>query len=142
MDRAVTYLLETDFFNMDAGKYPIDGENVFAMIKMPETKSQGQACWESHRKYVDIQYLLKGSEIIGFQNTGGLTERVPYNKENDIAFYHDNGKGFFPLLVPDSFVICFPWDAHMPLICAGHPQKIKKVVIKVLAEREGKTPNA
>ena len=79
--------------------------------------------------------MLSQSEIIGYQNTGSLAEEVPYSAENDIAFYHDKKKGFYPVLVPDSFVIYFPWDAHMPLICTDIPKKIKKVVMKVQVEK-------
>lgn len=132
---AIEYLLNTDFSKMGTGKYPVDDEKVFALVQMPETRPREQARWESHKNYIDIQYMLTQSEIIGFQNKDNLTEEVPYSVKNDITFYHDNGKGFFPILVPDSFVICFPWDAHMPLLCTDQPKKIKKVVMKVQIEK-------
>jgi len=132
---AIEYLLNTDFSGMGMGKYPVDGEKVFALVQMPETRPREQTRWESHKNYIDIQYMLLQSEIIGCQNTGSLTEKTPYSAENDIVFYHDNKKGFYPVLVPDSFVICFPWDAHMPLICTDIPKKIKKVVMKVQVEK-------
>lgn len=134
MDCAIDYILKTDFSKMGAGKYPVDGERVFALVQTPSTYPKEQARWESHTKYTDIQYMLAGKETIGMQKTEFLTVAEPYREENDIAFYADNQHGCFPTLTPGSFVICFPTDAHMPLICADTPQQIKKVVIKVKAE--------
>lgn len=134
LDTAIEYLLKTDFSSMEEGKYSVDGDRVFALVQTPVTRSKEKCRWEAHGKYIDIQYMLEGSEIIGFQNTSELAASEPYRAENDIAFFADNGKGFFPHLVPDSYVVCFPWDAHMPLIYPDNPQKIKKVVIKVKAD--------
>ena len=75
--------------------------------------------------------MLCGNELIGFQNIRALEVSKVYDPQKDIAFYHDNGQGFFVSLVPDSFVVCFPADAHMPLVCTIYPQPIKKVIMKV-----------
>lgn len=133
-DCAVTALLKTDFSKLEAGKYPIDGDNVFALVQTPTTRAKEQARWESHAHYIDIQFLLSGEEIIGIQKTDRLAVADPYREENDIAFYEENGDGFFPVLTPGSFVVCFPSDAHMPLISPNKPMPIKKVVIKVKAD--------
>ena len=131
LDCAITYLLQTDFTKMAAGRYPVQGDDVFALVQTPDTRKRADARWESHEEYIDIQYLLCDTEKIGFQNTGLLTVSQAYDTQKDIAFYQDNGQGFFVNLVPDTFVVCFPTDAHMPLICAEQTQQIKKVVIKV-----------
>lgn len=131
LDCAIRYLLDTDFTDMNTGKYSVQGDDVFALVQAPDTRDRAAALWESHQNYIDIQYLLCGEEKIGFQNTGLLTVSQPYDAQKDIAFYQDNGQGFFVNLVPNTFVICFPADAHMPLVCAPQPQQIKKVVVKV-----------
>ncbi len=134
LDCAIDYLMQTDFSEMTAGKYPVDGDRVFALVQTPTTYPREQARWESHKNYIDIQYMLVGEENIGLQKTDSLTESEPYSAGKDIEFYAENGKGFFPQLVPDSFVICFPTDAHMPLVCAEKSSSIKKAVIKVRME--------
>jgi len=134
MDCAIDYILKTDFSKMAAGKYPVDGDRVFALVQSPTTYPKEQAKWEAHNAYIDIQYLLDGEEIIGSQKTGFLKIAEPFREGNDIAFYYDNREGFFPVLKPGTFVVCFPTDAHMPLICPNKPQKIKKVVMKVKAD--------
>lgn len=131
-DLALHYLETTNLNALEPGKYPIQGDSVFALIQAPETAKREERLWESHKRYIDIQYLITGNEWIGFQNTDSLTIKEPYHTERDIAFYHDNGKGFFVPLEPESFVVCFPQDAHMPLVCENTPEVIKKVVIKIL----------
>lgn len=131
---AIEYLSKTDFSKLEAGKYPVDGDRVFALVQDPTTYSKEQAKWESHNTYIDIQFMLDGEEIIGSQKTEFLKISEPFREGNDIAFYEDNGEGFFPILKPGSFVVCFPTDAHMPLICPNQPRKIKKVVMKVKAD--------
>ena len=131
---AIEYLIKTDFSQLQAGKYQVDGDRVFALVQDPTTYLKEQAKWESHNAYIDIQYMLCGEEIIGSQKTEFLRISEPFREGNDIAFYSDNGEGFFSLLKPGSFVVCFPTDAHMPLICPNQPQKIKKVIMKVKAD--------
>lgn len=130
-DLALRYLERTDLAALEPGKYPIDGDAVFVLIQSPRTRSRAEGRWESHRRYIDIQSLLSGSERIGIQSNESLTVEEPYDSGRDIAFYRDNGQGFFVPMAPGNFVVCFPQDAHMPLVCADAPEQIKKAVIKI-----------
>lgn len=134
LDLALDYLQNADFTGMAAGKYEICGAKVFVLIQEPDTRPREAARWEAHRNYIDIQYLIEGAEAVGFQQTAAMQTEEPYSAEKDIAFYRDNQEGFFVPLVPDSFVICFPQDSHMPLVCSGTPRKIRKAVVKVAVE--------
>lgn len=135
LDLALDYLRKTDFTGMASGKYEICGERVFVLIQEPDTRPREKARWESHRNYIDIQYIIEGAESIGFQQTAAMRPEEPYSPEKDITFYRDNQKGFFVPLMPESFVICFPQDSHMPLVCSGTPRRIRKAVVKVAVER-------
>lgn len=137
LDRAIEYLMHADFSGLDAGKYPLSGDEMFALLQIPETKKREYALWESHRQYIDIQFLLRGSEQIGFQKTKELAISKEYDFQKDITFYHENNQGFFVNLSSDSFVICFPTDAHMPLVCPEKPQAIRKVIVKVPVKNKG-----
>lgn len=130
LDIAINYLLQNDISGLTPGKYPINGDSVFLMIQEMKPLPRKLAKWESHRKYVDIQYLIQGKESIGFQKTDSLKVKKSYSETNDITFYEDNGNGFFVDLQEDSFVVCFPTDAHMPLVGNANTA-IKKAVIKV-----------
>ena len=49
---------------MEDGRHPIDGEAIFALVSTYETEPEGARSFEAHRKYIDVQYLLSGREII------------------------------------------------------------------------------
>lgn len=132
LDFAIEYIMKTDFSRSEEGRYTILGDRVFAMVQTPDTKSRSVAKWEAHKKYMDIQFLIEGDESIGFQTLETLTIFQDYDTEKDIVFFDDNGLGFFVPLKGNDFVICFPQDAHMPLIQGSKSERIKKVVVKVL----------
>ena len=64
-DKAFAFLKDHDLVKLAKGKYPIDGDNVFASVTEDSTKNLEKTNWESHRKYIDIQYVINGEELIG-----------------------------------------------------------------------------
>lgn len=125
--KAFEYLQSIDFNDYDEGKYPIDGNDMYASISEYVTKSDGQL--EGHLEYIDIQYIVSGSEIIGYAKKGNQTESIPYSNERDIAFYEGD---YEPIKVSaGDFVIFFPDDLHLPCLKCDKPSVVKKVVVKV-----------
>jgi YhcH/YjgK/YiaL family protein len=98
-------------------------------VQQYQTKPLAEGKWESHRKYIDVQYVEEGVERIGWTPVAGLTVTEPYDEAKDIAFYQ--GDGDFVTVPAGSFVILFPDDAHMPGIAVDKPSPVKKVVVKV-----------
>ena len=66
INKAFTYLKETDFSNMEIGKHEIDGENIFALVNEYNTKDESEGKLEAHKKYIDVQFVAKGSELMGY----------------------------------------------------------------------------
>ena len=66
MKQAFEWLQNSDLTNMPDGKHIIDGEHIFANVQTYFTKDD--APYEGHRKYADIQYMIKGHERIGVTN--------------------------------------------------------------------------
>ena len=62
--KALDYLTGTELETVEAGCVEIDGERVFALFQSYETKPENDRP-EAHRKYIDIQYLIEGEELIG-----------------------------------------------------------------------------
>jgi YhcH/YjgK/YiaL family protein len=120
----------------ETGKRLIQGDRLFAGVDCYETKSRAAAKLETHRKYVDIQMLLSGEEIIEVFEKQGLTVSVPYNPEKDAEFYQVPAKPCATItLEPGQFAVFLPEDAHMPCLMTGNsPEPVKKVVIKVAVE--------
>ena len=115
-------------------KYEIQGDDIYAIIASYNTKEPHKL--EAHRKYVDIQCLLEGQEIIESTALNGLTVDIPYDSENDVEFYvKTDSRRSISHLMPGIFIAFFPHDAHMPGVSVGgSPAIVKKVVVKIRAE--------
>jgi YhcH/YjgK/YiaL family protein len=125
---AFDFLQNTDLDNAAVGKVEIDGDRVFALIQEYNTKPRAQGFWEAHRQYLDVQYVVKGLEHMGYANLEQLTAS-PYDAAKD--FVPLEGAGSFVLLPAGMFTIFMPQDGHMPGIAVNEPQPVKKVVVKV-----------
>lgn len=126
---AFEFLQSMDFNIIDNGKIEIAGKDIFAVISEYHTKSSKESELEGHRKYIDVQYMIEGKELIDYSALGEQQISVAYNKENDIIFY--KGKGDFISLDAGSFAVFFPGDLHQPCIFIDKPALVRKVVVKV-----------
>ena len=127
---AFEYLQKTDFTKLEKGKYEIDGENIFAIVNEYDTIDASTEQMESHKKYIDIQYIVYGAERIGHEL---LQQQVPskaYDEEKDFMLFGE-APAFFSVLEQGMFAIFFPHDLHMPNLKIDGPQPVKKVVMKV-----------
>ena len=129
LNKALNYIISTDLRNTVPGKYDIDGENIFALINEYQTKPESEGKLEAHRKYIDVQYVITGEELMGYTPLGNQIISEPYKEENDVIFY--NGEKSFTNITEGMFAIFFPTDVHMPGIISGKSIKVKKLVIKV-----------
>lgn len=128
-DKAFEYINKSDFSKLLDGKYEVEGNNIFALVQEYNTKDPKDASLEAHKKYIDIQYIHTGAELIGVAplNNQNVVRADP---EKDIAFYE--GGASFVNLEAGMFAVFFPWDLHMPGLRVHQPLKVKKIVIKVL----------
>jgi biofilm protein TabA len=130
-DRAFAFLQNQDLNTIPKGKYSIDGENVFASVTIDSSKDFNKTNWESHRNYIDLQYVIYGKEKMGVCPISKATVIKEYNDKKDVANYIAEGK--FYLATPGAFFIFFPSDVHRPNITPGGHKPVKKIVIKVKA---------
>ena len=64
-DKAFAYLKQTNLQTLANGRYAIDGDNVYAIVTEAPTKDYDKTAFESHRKYIDLQYVITGNENMG-----------------------------------------------------------------------------
>ncbi|MFA5043466.1 MAG: YhcH/YjgK/YiaL family protein [Kiritimatiellia bacterium] len=126
---ALEYLAKTDFATMTPGRHDLEGNSVYALVQQYITKPMEQGLWEAHRRYIDVQYVAKGIESMGYAPIGNLKETRAYAPKNDYALFA--GTGDFVTARAGTFAIFFPEDAHMPCIAGGTPAPVRKVVVKV-----------
>ncbi len=127
--QAFDFLRDTDLINLPPGEYPIDGEEVFAIVAEAAKKDFAATKWESHLKYQDIQMVISGEERMGIAPLSALTVSEPYEQARDVAFY--TGDGEIHRAEPNTFFIFFPSDGHRPDIKSSNVERDKKIVVKV-----------
>lgn len=126
--RAFAYLRETDFNTVEPGEYPIEGRDIFAVVNAYALKPTSQGRLEAHREYIDIQYLARGSELIGYAPFRDQPETVAFDSAADVGFYR--GEASLVRVEEGMFAIFYPEDLHMPGI--GDPAStVCKVVVKI-----------
>ena len=132
--QAFDYLRGVALDALPAGKQTIDGERLFALVNDYQTQPLAECRFESHRRYADIQLLVRGVERIGVVQlpSEALTITEPYVVERDIGFY--SGLGDLITLHAGTFTLFFPHDAHQPGVAFDSPLAVRKVVMKVELE--------
>ena len=116
---------------IEDGAYELS-PRVKAIVSEYTTKEVNENGYEAHREYIDIQYLLKGTEKICSLPLEFLIETRVYNEEIDAAFYEEKEVSPLKMLIGQGrFAVFFSHDGHMSGLCVNKIERVKKVVIKV-----------
>jgi YhcH/YjgK/YiaL family protein len=134
LDRAIAWVKAGGYEGLPVGRNEIDGENVYAMVQRYTTKAPEACTYEAHRNYIDIQFLVSGSELMGVAPESSLKVQQAYKP--DAALYEDPEglpeEQLVPL-VPGNAAILFPEDAHKPCMRRGDAaEEVHKIVVKVI----------
>lgn len=125
---AFRFLQEADLRNLSIGKHSVKGEELFAILSEATGITEQEAKLEVHRKYIDIQYIISGTDHMGWKNLAQCAAPSdPYNAARDAAFFPDKMSSWFDVPA-GSFTIFYPDDAHAAMITE---EKVRKVVLKV-----------
>jgi biofilm protein TabA len=111
------------------GTYEIDGQSVYALVMDVQLKDMGRM--ETHKKYIDIQYIVKGSEIVRLINKQYLEVEEDCTPKRDVIFYKPNKGSSEVKFFENNFMIFFPEDGHEPGILLEESTNTKKIVVKV-----------
>lgn len=116
---------------IEKGVYELS-PRVKAIVSEYTTKDVNENGYEAHREYIDIQYLLKGSEKICCLPLEYLKEIKAYKSEFDATFYEEAGMKPQKMVIGNGyFAIFYPQDGHMPCLFDENCCRVKKVVVKV-----------
>lgn len=128
-EKCFRFLLDPASAKLAEGRYDIDGDNAFALVQAYHTKPENEGKWEAHRKYIDIQYMLEGTECMGITPLEHVSVSQEYSEENDYALFEGQGEKI--TVSAGFFTVFYPHDVHMPGLQVKVPQPIRKIVIKV-----------
>lgn len=127
------FLLAADLSTLTLGRHEIHGSKIFAMVSEYETQPKKQRRPEAHNKYVDIQYIYSGEEMIGsgpLEAAGEIDEDCL--EKRDVIYYKTIAAETQLILLQGMFAVYFPWDAHRPNCRTGEKLcNVRKVVVKI-----------
>jgi biofilm protein TabA len=108
------------------------GDGVFAIEQAYETKLRADGFFESHQKYIDVQTVVVGEELMEVADVARMGVRQPYNAERDLIIYDDNTEASLLRVYPGQVAIFFPSDVHMPTLrIRSAPVLVRKSVVKI-----------
>ena len=129
--KAFEFIMRVKKENLLVGRYEIDGDNIFAIVQEYESKESKECRFEGHRKYIDIQCVLSGTEIVQVVNISDSQSVSQYVSDNDIEFFECKIKPKEYIIKENDFCVLWPSDIHKPGICFLEHCKVKKIVVKV-----------
>lgn len=107
------------------------GDGVFALEQAYNTKARSEGKWESHKKYIDIQVVVEGDEIIEVTETKHLAVAEDLTPGKDLIFYKEYDAGSQVRFSGGEAAILFPPDGHKPGVRTEQTALVRKVVVKV-----------
>lgn len=136
--KAIAFLRRPDIHLLADGKVDIDGQQVFALIQRYDTLIADVPKFEYHRKYIDIQHVVSGTEVIGWAPADRITITEAYDMDKDICF------GTVPTsemtsvyLHAGQLAVFYPEDGHAPKLAVSAPSHVLKIVVKVAGSQGG-----
>jgi biofilm protein TabA len=110
----------------------------FALEQVYLAKNRADGFFESHRKYIDVQVVVEGVELMELADISRLTVSKPYDAEKDYLAYADYADASVLRLWEGDAAVFFPADGHMPGLRPGAAANlVRKTVVKVPCERDG-----
>jgi len=129
--RAFDYIRNTNLHALSVGIHQIINRQLFVIVEEAQGRTRKEAKLECHRKYIDIQLVLEGTDEMGWKPLANCHQPIDdYSEERDIRFFNDPADSWIST-PKNSYCIFFPDDAHAPLVSSG---KIRKCVFKIAVE--------
>lgn len=95
------------------------------------TKLLEEAELENHHKYIDVHYVVRGSEKILVNSNADLVRLTEFSEEKDCEMFAVSGDETSIVLREGDFLFVYPGESHAPLLTV-EDENIEKVIIKML----------
>ena len=120
---------------IEKGRTEFVGDKLYANVSEYDTKLLEKALYEAHKDYIDIQVILEGEEIIGYDTEDKLTATTEYVPGDDYILYALNDEYASVRIGKGEMAIIFPDEPHAPgMSIDNKPAHVKKAVVKVWAK--------
>ena len=104
----------------------------FVIEQTYPTRMRADGFFESHRKFIDVQAVFEGEELMEVSDIARMTVKQPYHEKRDLIIYEDNTEASLLRVYAGQVAMFFPSDAHMPTMrVRGDAVNVRKCVVKV-----------
>lgn len=124
------YLENNVLVNLPLGIIEID-DSIFGYNMNYKTSEFDINKWEAHNEFIDIHYILEGSEKVFITDVENIEVTQEYNKENDVLIGKNNNHCYEIKLDKGRYLILFPGEAHQTGIKSYESCDVKKIVFKI-----------
>ena len=132
IDRVLEAVKEYTPENYPGGRIPLDGENIYLNLLEYDTHSPAEGMTEAHRAYIDVMYMVEGTEVIYVKPVDRLKHVTKeYDPAIEALLADIDEDGCEIRLEQGDFIILFPEDAHAPACHADRQEHVKKIIGKV-----------
>ena len=107
------------------------GHEVFALEQAYEAKPPAEGKWEAHERFIDVQVVVSGRELMGVIEVSALRLTEDFRAERDLMFFAPAEGGSTLKVGAGGVAVFFPADGHMPSLADGAPSVVRKTVVKV-----------
>lgn len=127
--------LETHGATAAPGRHEAGGCTV--MVSEATTKRLDSTLFETHQAMADVQIVFEGAEWLYTADAKDLALLDDFDDVKDIGFHVvPPVETSRVTLVPGTFTLLLPWDAHMPLVAVNNvPAPVRKAVAKIPVDK-------
>ena len=126
--QALVFLRESNLEELTSGRHEIAGDDLYVLVVKASGVGHSNVRLEAHRKYIDIQYVLSGTDEMGWKSlTQCKIRQSDYDPQQDAEFFTERPNNWIKV-TPGELAIFFPEDAHAPGAGEG---EFHKIVVKI-----------
>ena len=128
---------ENKILSLVNGSYDVGYNNIKMNLGKYFTKSENEKFWESHKKYLDVQIMINGTEKVAINDIRDMKVKS-FDEEKDLTILEGN-KAFDIVMKTGDVLVFFPNDVHKPELNVSENDNsgnIRKIVTKVVFKIE------
>lgn len=131
---AINYLQSIHITEEDVGIHKVS-DDFFYSVQKYTTKQEEDCNLESHKKYIDIQFIVKGKEMMDIVDISRLSIKDEYDEEKDVSYWNISNRMMRVTLNEGDYIILYPENAHRGAIKFGECNQVLKVVGKLKVKK-------
>lgn len=125
-------VIESHLEHMEPGRFEF--QNGYLLVQTGDVKPLNEGVFEAHKNYIDIQIVIRGSEMLYWNELEDLKSTTPYDETKDVAFF-EGAEQHKMLITPGMFYAVFPKDGHKAIRTLEGVEDFEKIVVKLLLEK-------